>query len=170
MSRFFGNVWKTKYATPEKSGWFMWASTKGVRNFEYNTAKPTDLRKHLIKKYYDPKVAVMVFINKNSRYDDFGELVICPDGTCLWHALGDRNYAKWTFQDNEIYRVVDPKTGKIGKKFECLEWGYHNGINWKSYHKNNPSSPSLKDLKAAQRVKDAQKKAPAKRIVRGCRS
>lgn len=168
MARFFGNVWKTKYATPEKSGWFMWESTKGARDFEYTTAKPTDLRKYLIKKYYDPKVAIMVFINKDSRYDDFGELVICPNGTCLWHASGDRNYDKWTFQDHEIYRVVDPKTGKLGKKFECLEWGYHNGINWKSYHKHNPSSPSLKDLKAAQRVKGAQKKT-ACRGYRTCR-
>lgn len=125
-------------------------TSKNIKNIEVKAKSVMELRKNLIRDLYAHGKLTIAYIED---YDNVGTLRILQDGRAVWHASRDSNYDKWTWNGYEIYRIVDPATGKLGPLFEDLDFGYHKGIDWASYSKNNKAVRTIAQLRREQKIR-----------------
>lgn len=167
------SIWTVVGQPVKGHGLFIRSTSKNSKFFEVKAKSITELRKNLIRDLYSPVKVAKAYIED---YDDVGTLYVLPDGRAIWHSDRERDYQRWTPNDYEICRLVDPKTGKIGALFEDLSYGYHKGIDWRLYSKNNKAVRTIADLRRQQKIrtitpgiKATPKKTPTKRTARGRR-
>ena len=151
------NIWTAKGTPMKEDPLYPSAKTKG--GIKYKDRHPVqakslqELRRNLIRDNYTPGKITLVFVEGKTKYDEVGTLYILSDGRALWRANGDNTYDKWTWNDYEIHRIVDPATGKLGPLFEDLDLGYHKGINWALYSKKNKAARTIAQLRREQKIK-----------------